>query len=178
MAASIEFLKTRIGQEKAQLKLTSTQLAALEKQLYDLENPVEMRTLSYNEMKKRVIEMETRKDYMRSWKKVNQDGLLKNILSIMNEDTYHAYLEVHVEKNATIEQKSAAKQKSMNRKTYLGPFGGLMWQLFILQIIKNLHSSGSFWNHEDSFNTFEDTAGGCDEILWEEGATILNNSIE
>lgn len=167
-----------IEQGRARLKLTTEQLATLEKQLWDLENPVETRPLSDDEMRKRVIDVETRKAYTRSWKKAIKDGLLENIQSIMNDDTYQAYLEVDVEENATEEEKSAAELRSKMRKAYLGPFGDLTWQLFILQIIKNLHKRGSFWMEEGGFDTFEDTAGGCDEILWEEGSNILDDSVE
>jgi hypothetical protein len=176
MATPIELLKTMVEQGKAQLKLQTQQLAVLEKQLFDLENPVETRPLSNAELEKRVIAIETRSAYKRSWKKAIDDGLLENIQSIMNEDTYASYLEVDVEENATAEQKRAAKEKSKKRKEYLGPFDGLKWQLFLLQIIQNLHKEGSFWTEERSFDTFEDTAGGCDEVLYMEGCEILEKS--
>jgi len=178
MATPIELLKTMVEQGKAQLKLQTEQLAVLEKQLYDLEYPVETRPISAAEMKKRVIAIETRTAHKRSWKKAIDDGLLENIQSIMNKDTYVSYLEVDVEEKATDEEKRAAKEKSEKYKAYLGPFDGLKWQLFILQIIKNLHKEGSFWTEEGDygFDTFEDTAGGCDEILYMEGCEILEKS--
>jgi hypothetical protein len=176
MATSIELLKTMVKQGRAQLKLQTEQLAVLEKQLYDLEYPVETRPISAAEMKNRVIAIETRTAHKRSWKKAIDDGLLENIQSIMNKDTYASYLEVFVRENATDEEKRAAKEKSETYKAYLGPFNGLRWQLFLLQIIQNLHKEGSFVVEEGGFDTFEDTAGGCDEILYMEGCEILKKS--
>ena len=176
MATPIEILKTMVEQGRAQLKLQTQQLAVLEKQLFDLENPVETRPLSNAELEKRVIAIETRTTHKRSWKKAIDNGLLENIQSIMNKDTYVSYLEVDVEEKATDEEKRAAKEKSKKRKEYLGPFGGLKWQLFLLQIIQNLHKEGSFWMEEGGFDTFEDTAGGCDEVLYMEGCEILEAS--
>jgi hypothetical protein len=176
MASSIDLLKVLVEQGKTQLKLQTQQLAVLEKQLWELENPVETRPLSNAEMVKRVIAIETRTAHKRSWKKAIDEDLLENIQSIMNEDTYLSYLEVDVEEKATDEEKRAAKEKSKKRKEYLGPFDGLKWQLFILQIIQNLHKEGSFVDEEGGFDTFEDTAGGCDEILYMEGCEILKKS--
>jgi uncharacterized coiled-coil protein SlyX len=174
--SSIELLKTMVEQGKAQLLLQTQQLAVLEKQLFDLENPVETRPLSDAEMEKRVIDLETRKAFKWSWKRAIDDGLLSNIVGIMNECTYLSYIEIDVGENATDEEKRAAKEKSEKYKAYLGPFGGLKWQLFLLQIIKNLHKEGSFVDEEGGFDTFEDTAGGCDEILYMEGCEILKKS--
>jgi hypothetical protein len=173
MATSIELLKTMVEQGQAQLKLQTTQLAVLEKQLFDLENPVETRPLSDAEMKKQVIAIENRRAFKWSWKKVIEDGLLENIQGIMNEDTYLAYVRVDLPENATEEEKRALKEKSKRFEDYLGPFDGLKWQLFLLQIIQNLHKRGGFWMEEGGFDTFEDTAGGCDEVLWMEGCEIL-----
>ena len=173
MATSIDLLKTMVKQGRAQLKLQTEQLTALEKELWELENPVETRPLSCTELEKRVIAIETRKAYKRSWKKAIDDGLLENILHIMNEDTYLAYVRVDLPENATEEEKRALKEKSKRFEDYLGPFDGLKWQLFLLQIIQNLHKWGGFWMEEGGFDTFEDTAGGCDEVLWMEGCEIL-----
>jgi len=171
--ATIESLKAMIEPLRGAVQLQTIQLQQLEKQLFDLENPVETRPLSSTEMEKRVIAIETRSTYKRSWKRAIDNGLLDNIQNIMGEDSYLSYLEVDVEHNATEEEKRVAKEKSKKRKEYLGPFGGLKWQLFLLQIIKNLHKEGSFWMEEGGFDTFEDTAGGCDEVLWMEGCDIL-----
>jgi NAD-specific glutamate dehydrogenase len=163
MASSIDLLKILVEQGKAQLKLQTQQLAVLEKQLWELENPVETRPLSDAEMKKRVLAFETRTAYKSEWKKAIADGLLDNVQGLVNEchETWR-------EKGRTNETVMAAVKK-------LGKIDSLPWQLFTLQIIKNLHDKGSFWR-DDYFDTFEDTAGGCDEIVWDEGCEILKAS--
>jgi hypothetical protein len=175
--ATVESLKAAIEPLRGVIKYQQLQLEALEKQLFELENPVETRPLSDAEMKKRVIALETRNAYKSSWKKAVEDGLLSNVHFIMCEDTYYSYLEVDVDNDATEEEKRAAKETSKKRKAYLGPFGGLKWQLFLLQIIKNLHEEGSFVDESGGFDTFEDTAGGCDEVLWQEGCEILEAAV-
>ena len=158
MATSIELLKMLVEQGKAQLKLQTTHLAALEKQLWELENPVETRPLSDAEMKKRVIAFETRTASKAEWKRAVADGLLDNVQALVNEchGPWH--------------KGTAAVKK-------LGKVGSLPWQLFTLQIIKNLHDKGSFWR-DTRLDTFDDTANGCDEIVWDEGSAILEKSAE
>jgi hypothetical protein len=163
MATSIELLKMLVEQGKAQLKLQTTHLAALEKQLWELENPVETRPLSDAEMKKRVLAIETRTANKAEWKRAVADGLLDNVQGLVNEchGTWR-------EKGRTNETIVAAVKK-------LGKVDGLLWQIFTLQIIKNLHDKGSFWR-DTRMDTFEDTANGCDEIVWDEGYKILEES--
>ena len=163
MASSIDLLKILVEQGKAQLKLQTQQLAVLEKQLWELENPVETRPLSDAEMKKRVLAFETRTAYKSSWKKAIADGLLDNVQSLVNE--CHGPWRENGRTNETV---MAAVKK-------LGKIDSLPWQLFTLQIIKNLHDKGSFWR-DSNFDTYEDTASGCDEIVWDAGCEILEAS--
>lgn len=160
MATSIELLKMLVEQGKAQLKLQTTHLAALEKQLWELENPVETRPLSDAEMKKRAIAIETRPIMKAEWKKAIADGLLDNVQSLVNG--------CHGSWRKGNEPIVAAVKK-------LGKVDSLLWQLFTLEIIKNIHDKGSFWR-DSRFDTFEDTAGGCDEIVWDAGCAILEKS--
>jgi len=162
-ASSIDLLKILVEQGKAQLKLQTQQLAVLEKQLWELENPVETRPLSDAEMKKRVLAFETRTAYKSSWKKAIADGLLDNVQGLVNE--CHGPWRENGRTNETV---MAAVKK-------LGKIDSLPWQLFTLQIIKNLHDNGSFWR-DSNFDTYEDTASGCDEIVWDAGCEILEAS--
>jgi hypothetical protein len=161
MATSIELLKILVEQGKAQLKLQTQQLAVLEKQLWELENPVETRPLSDAEMKKRVLAFETRLAYKSPWKKAVNEGLLDNVQSLVNE----CYGQWRIKESYDSEKIVTAAKK-------LGAKGSLPWQLFTLQIIKRLHGKGNFW-HGTYFDTYEDTAGGCDEIVWNAGCDIL-----
>lgn len=125
--------------------------------------------LTQAEMKARVLAMDRRK----GWKKIVEDGLLQNIQFILNEDTHYSFSEVDVEKNATEEQKRVAKERSNKIKAYLGVFGGLKWQTFVLKVIQNLLIDGSFKNEDGEWDDFEDTAGGCDETTWDVGMSII-----
>jgi len=165
MSTSIELLKILVEQGKATLKLQTQQLAVLEKQLWELENPIETRPLSDAEMKKRVIAIETRTAMKHEWKRAVNDGLLDNVQSIVNE----------CHRQWRTKESGLANEKIITAVKKLGKIGSLPWQLFTLQIIKHLHDKGSFW-HEAYFNTYEDTADGCDEIVWDEGCKILEAS--
>ena len=165
MATSLDLLKILVEQQRASLKLQTQQLAVLEKQLWELENPVETRPLSDAEMKKRAIAIgQNRLAYKSSWKRVVEAGLLHNVQSLV--DQCHGPWR---EKGRTNETIVAAAKK-------LGKVGSLPWQLFTLEIIKNLHDKGSFWR-DGNFDLFEDTASGCDEIVWDAGSEILNRVV-
>ena len=171
-------MATILDEWKALKQHHEAQLAIVNKKIEELQAAGVEPPLSQAEMKKRVLDIEERKGYKSSWKKAIKDDLLENIQSIMNEDTYDAYLDVHVADDATEEEKKAAKERSKKISTYLGPFGSLKWQLFVLKVIQFLHSDGSFHSDEGSgFDTYEDTAGGCDEIAWDAGVKIIEKEV-
>jgi hypothetical protein len=162
MASSVELLKLIIDQQRASLKLQTQQLAILEKQLWELENPVETRPLSDAEMKKRAIAIENRTAMKAEWKRAVDAGLLDNVQSLVDQ----CHGPWRSKENGLV----AAVKK-------LGKVGSKPWQLFTLEIIKNLHDKGSFWRG-DHLDLFDDTAGGCDEIVWDAGSEILKKSEE
>jgi hypothetical protein len=47
------------------------------------------------------------------------------------------------------------------------------WQDFKLRVIKYLYEKGSFHSENGTFDDFEDTAGGCDEITWDAALAVL-----
>lgn len=170
-------MATILDEWKALKQHHEAQLAIANKKIEELQAAGVEPPLSQAEMKKRVLDIEERKAYKSSWKKAIKDGLLENIQSIMNEDTYDAYLDVHVADDATEEEKKAAKERSKKIRAYLGPFGSRKWQLFVLKVIQFLHSEGSFHSDEGGFDTYEDTAGGCDEIAWDAGVEIIEKEV-
>jgi len=172
-------MTTPIEQWKAIKDYHEAQILKAQKMLDEFEKNGEPKEqlLTQAEMKKRIIEFETRTAYKHSWKKNVNEGLLENMQHILNEDTYHAYLEVDVPENATEEEKREAEEKSKKIQAYLGSFGNLTWQLFVLKVIKKLHDDGSFYQ-DGEFDTFEDTAGGCDEITWDVGVQIIEAEIQ
>lgn len=168
-------MDTPIEQWKAIKEYHEAQVLKAQKMLDEFEPKEQL--LTQAEMKKRIIEFETRTAYKHSWKKNVNEGLLENMQHILNEDTYHAYLEVDWLDNAEEEEKREAEEKSKKIQAYLGPFGNLAWQLFVLKVIKKLHDDGSFYQ-DGEFDTFEDTAGGCDEITWNVGVQIIEAEIQ
>jgi hypothetical protein len=85
MASSIELLKMLIDQQRASLKLQTQQLAVLEKQLWELENPVETRPLSDAEMNKRAIAIENRTAMKAGWKRAVDAGMFHNVQSLVDQ---------------------------------------------------------------------------------------------
>ena len=159
--ATIESLKAIIEPLRGMIKYQQLQLELLERRLFELENPVETRPLSNAEMKKRVIALEKRKGHKSLWKKGVEAGLLDNVQGIVDEcyDMWHQECD-HI--------KTAVKK--------LGKIGSRHWQIFTLKIIAKLHEDGSFMVEDGDIDTFEDTAGGCDEITWGVGSKLLENS--
>ena len=51
-------------------------------------------------------------------------------------------------------------------KMKIGEIDSLEWQIFTFEVIENLYKKGSFLEEDGSFDTFECTAGGCDEVTW------------
>lgn len=162
--ATIESLKAIIEPLRGSIQLQTIQLQQLEKQLWELENPVETRPLSYDEMKKRVIAFEKSATYKKKWKEAIENDLLDNVQRIV-DDCYYAW-----------QDKDSCSEKVSKAAKALGRPDSLKWQLFTLKIIERLHNQGSFWSEQDGwFDTYDDTAGGCDELVWDEGCYILNN---
>jgi len=57
-----------------------------------------------------------------------------------------------------------------------GEYNTLKWDNFVFSVIESLFKKGSFIVEDGYIDTFEDTAGGCDEVIWDEGCTIIENS--
>ena len=142
---------------KAIAKFHEEQLIIAKKKVQEMEAPVEKR-LTMAEMKKRVLALETRADYKSSWERAVENGLLvENVQQILDE-CYDSYLE------------SGAKAKQR-----MGKLNSLKWQLFTLDVITHLKNDGSF-DREEDFDCFYDTAGGCDEITWDAGIAVIENT--
>ena len=140
-------------------------LTKAEKQLYDLECPPETRPTTKEVMRKRAIAMETRTAYKRTWKKAVENGLVENVQGILNECA--DYL-CHHKEDLGAEFVTAAK-------TRFGKADSLQRQEFTLLVIKYLKHNGSFIDEQGGFDTFEDTAGGCDEITQDAAMYLIEN---
>ena len=139
-------------------------LAVAEKQLYDLESPPETRPTTKEVMKARAIAIENRTAYKRHWKMAIERGLVENVQSILDECA--EYLCVVEDHGADFV--AAAK-------TRFGKADSLQRQEFTLLLIKYLHRKGSFIDEQGGFDTFEDTAGGCDEVTQDAAMYLIEN---
>ena len=147
-----------------------TQLALAEAKVKELSAPVEQ-LLTAAEMNKRVIALETRTAYKGNWKRAVSDGLVDNVQNILEE--CHDYLrnpEGGDEGGIDLDMAEKARRVT-------GKLGSLQWQLFTLRVIEYLKTQGSFHDEDTGeFDTFEDTAGGCDEITQNAAFYVIEHS--
>ena len=123
-------------------------------------------TFSDDEMKRRVLMIETRTAYKSEWKRaVLQYNLLHNVQSILDE-CYDYFCDL-----TEFGEEFVSKAKKL-----FGKHKSLEWQLFTLKVIQYLWNKGAFADGRGGIDTFEDTAGGCDEILQEAVHDIILSS--
>jgi hypothetical protein len=151
-----------LNEWKAIAEYHRNQLAVAEAKIKELSLPPEPEQLSPSEMKKRVIAIETRRAHKPSWKKAVDDGLLENVQGILH-DCYLS-LKSHEDNGGT------PVTKVME---VIGKKDSLKQQEFELSVIESLWKNGSFIDEDGSFNTFEDTAGGCDEVTWDVACELI-----
>ena len=157
---------------KAIAKFHEEQLLIAKNKLQEMEAPVKAEVkkpvkelLTEAEINKRVIALETRSGYKSSWSRAIDRGLVGNVQDIL-EECYDSYLESD---NMAVDFTAKAKQR-------MGKLGSLKWQLFTLDVIAHLKKSGSFDQDSKEFDYFDDTAGGCDEITWDAGMAVIENT--
>ena len=134
------------------------------KQLVAAEQKMEEQT---SEIEQRVIAFETREAYKDKWKEAIEDGLIHNVQRIL-EECYDAFLN-EGEMGAEFVEKAKMK---------IGDIDSPEWQNFTLEVIENLYKKGSFLEEDGSFDTFECTAGGCDEVTWYVAEAIILQEAE
>lgn len=161
--STIDELRTLVAQRRAALEEAETQLR-------DLVEPIATRPISQYELKKQVVALALNDTpaYRKAWKKVLDDGLLENVQSIL-DDCYDHYCNPKV---SDMEDDLVASAKAR-----FGKIHSRQWQEFTLLVIKYLKKNGSFGEETDTygFDSFEDTAGGCDEITWDAGIYLIEN---
>uniref|UniRef100_A0A6C0BCG3 Uncharacterized protein n=1 Tax=viral metagenome TaxID=1070528 RepID=A0A6C0BCG3_9ZZZZ len=156
MASTIEELRATVLDLK-------TKLAEAEKELAQMELARPDRPFLDTEMEAMVIALETRTAYKWHWKKVIKDGLLENVTNILEECYYYL-----------IDADSGLDIVAVKAET--GEMGSRQWQLFVLKVIQYLRSQGSFHNERTwDFDTFEDTAGGCDEVTQDAAIYLIEH---
>jgi hypothetical protein len=103
-----------------------------------------------------------------AWREAIKDGLYRNVENILN-DCYD----------------SLVKQSDNPRVAeILGPLGSMQWHTFIIRIIYHLKKNGSFeafachYSSNRIYDTFEDTAGGCDEMTYYAAEEVLDEMLK
>lgn len=160
-ASTVDEWKAIAENYRERLELLEKKLQEMVKVVGDISEP----NLSADEMKTRVIAMETRTAYKFQWKRAVNDGLLDNIQNILDE-CYNYFCDP-----TDLSEEFVAKAKKM-----FGKHKSLEWQLFTLRVIQHLKNKGSFYDGQGGIDTFEDTAGGCDEIVQEVAQELIENS--
>lgn len=157
---------------KAIAKFHEEQLLIAKNKIQEMEAPAKAEVkkpvnelLTEAEINKRVIALETRNGYKSSWRRAIDRGLVGNVQQIL-EESYDSYLE---NDNMAVDFTAKAKQR-------MGRLCSLKWQLFTLDVIAHLKKDGSFDQEDKEFDYFDDTAGGCDEITWDAGMAVIENT--
>ena len=156
---------------KAIAKFHEEQLVIAKNKIQEMEAPAKAEVkkpvnecLTDAEMNKQVIALETLIAYKSSWEVAVENGLVGNVQQIL-EECYDSFLE-----SDNMDADFIAKAKKR-----MGKLNSLKWQLFTLDVIAYLKHDGSF-DREGDFDCFDDTAGGCDEITWDAGMAVINNT--
>jgi len=157
MASTIQELRAIVLDYKAKLEEAEKKLAEMELARPD-------RPFLDTEMDAMVIALENRPAFKMEWKKAIKDDLLKNVTGILNE--CYDYL---------ADTDSGLDLAAVKAQT--GEIGSRQWQLFVLKVIQYLRSKGSFHIEQFpyGFDTFEDTAGGCDEITQDAAVYLIEH---
>jgi hypothetical protein len=152
MATHYDTLQATIATKWAELK-------ALEQEFNKLKNIYDTK------LKNRILALEKRKNFKPKWKEAVDLHLFDNISSICKE-CYPTWL-LDIDEDEDEDEGIYSIEK-------LGKPGSRAWDIFIFTIIETLHERDSLYDADDKkFNTCEDTAGGCDEIIWEVGSQLL-----
>jgi hypothetical protein len=94
-----------------------------------------------------------------AWNRVVKDGIRENINSIL-EDCRHAFTDKGQFEELTCKEVCAIIKD---------------WPTFCRKVYAHLKANGSFLTGDECiFGDFEDTAGGCDEIVWDAACEIIN----
>ena len=155
-----------IEEWKAIAEYHRNSLANAEKKIKELSPVVELEPeqLSPSEMKKRVIALASAESaaYKREWKKAFEHGLLENVQRILH-DSYPSLKSSDSNGGTPI-------TKVME---VIGKKDSLKRQEFELRVIERLYKKGCFNEEDGGIDTFEDTAGGCDEITWDVACELV-----
>lgn len=102
----------------------------------------------------RILEIVPRNRH-RAWRKAFAAGIIENVTSILED--CHAAL-----------RSSSSNENWRHARVVVGLHNSPQWHEFVFKVFEKLIKSGFFEPHEsDNIFTCEDTAGGCDEVIWD-----------
>ena len=130
--------------------------ADLRKQLAEVESKIKAKEMDFNSQ---VAAM----DECPVWKKRAMDphGFVYNVCELLN-DGYQYMCEEYGGKTL---------------RSVAGKPGTDKWEDFQLRVIQHLKDTGVFGS-DDYFEDFEDTAGGCDEVLQDETDNVIKKMLK
>jgi hypothetical protein len=100
--------------------------------------------------------------FQKAWKVAIDNDLVDNINNLLQE-CHDPFTEEY-------------GNKAVNVIGKYGEYNTLKWNNFVFNVIESLFNKGSFIVEDGYIDTFDDTAGGCDEVIWDEGCTIIEKS--
>lgn len=133
---------------------------ATRKKLDELERRMDVETAEFN---RRVIDIAKTEGvaYRKKWESlVKEEDLVDNIVGILDMSLY------------ALQDPELSNEKVAKNAKALVP-GSNAWREFVFNLISALHKNGSFGTLKDGFDSFNDTAGGCDETVWEASMKLL-----
>ena len=93
-----------------------------------------------------------------AWNRVVEDGIRENIKHIL-DDCRHTFTE-----KGQFEELKCSQVRAIIKD----------WPTFCRKVYAHLKANGSFLTGDEHiFSDFEDTAGGCDEIVWDAACEII-----
>jgi hypothetical protein len=110
----------------------------------------QMADLTHKKLKAKVLTLST----SNNWKVAVEEGRLVRNVQVILEQCYDPLLDLdNHDARARVKERIGEKNSDT-------------WDQFVFSVIENLQKKGKFDEKDGSINTFEDTAGGCDEIAW------------
>jgi hypothetical protein len=119
------------------------------------------------EFDQRVIALANKKNkaFKAGWKENVNEGLVRHVRYILGE-CHHFLTDETSERGADLARVACER---------MGEFTSAKCEAFLFQVIQYLWSEGSFGDLEHGFDSFEDTAGGCDEITEDAAIYLLKH---
>lgn len=102
--------------------------------------------------------------FQEEWKKVVENGLVENVTRIL-DNCYDGFYDSYDDEFKKVTGESESPE----------------WDEFVLAVMTQLYKNGSFndvYNGKPCINDFDDTAGGCDEVVWNVACNIIDNALK